>query len=141
MPSFMSLQGHDWCQNRFAFCRIGLHRAGSHDVFGGLSSCSVRLGLILSFASLTYSSVALCLLKPAVSSYMRTNTYVGFHLTRMLAGAKSDDRHIGARTTSMYFLCVSDSCASLFLQLFSYRYTRIWKTHITIVGARQNTPN
>ncbi|KAG2355647.1 hypothetical protein BDR07DRAFT_517199 [Suillus spraguei] len=65
-----------------------MHRAGSHNE----------------------ESAAFWLLEPAVSSSMRANAYMGFHLTRMLVRTKSTDRHIGACPTSMY-LCVPDSCA------------------------------
>lgn len=61
---------------------------------------------------LTHSSVALCLLKPAVSSSMR-DAHIGFHLARMLVGTKSDDRNMNmsARPSTIY-LCLPDVCAS-----------------------------
>jgi hypothetical protein len=48
-----------------------------------------------------HASAELCVLKPAVSSFMR-DVHMGFRLTRMLAKSKSDDGHMEVRPTSLY---------------------------------------
>jgi hypothetical protein len=62
--------------------------------------CEVRLDIEW-FSTPTHASAALCVLKPAVSSFMR-DVHMGFHLTRMLAKSKSDDGHMEVRPTSLY---------------------------------------
>ncbi|KAG1886171.1 hypothetical protein F4604DRAFT_1724970, partial [Suillus subluteus] len=90
-------------------------------LFGGFSSCSesVRRLDIEWFSTLTHVSAALCLLKPAVCSFMH-DVHMDFHLPRMLASTKSNDGHMGTRPTSI--LTPPDGCA-LYDMSFSLLFT------------------
>jgi hypothetical protein len=67
--------------------------------------CKIKPDIVW-FSTLIYSSVALCLLEPDVSS-STCDAHMGFQLTRMPARTKHDDGHLGAPPSSHMFISIS----------------------------------